>query len=494
MAFKGAIKVIEGKMTSTCTTEADLIANQAKYPAIRGILEYAEQRQITTLITSGAVTPYGVGYVKTKVGDAVTKGKDIGDNAFKFSVQGRIQRPSTINAQVGATSANGTFQLSMADNNLYPGMNVLFYGGQFQARVMSSPTGGAGNWVYTFQSPDGELFSWATHVAGQNGTKTCFGGYTSYSEGSLRGYGNSFFPDTFIQHTTIQRAAAKITGDAASDVLWLHYTNEKGEKAAGWMFEQIRQRKAQFAMENEFGKIFGKSTMKNDDGSLRTQSRIIDYETGLPVVQGDGLVYQMDGANEFYGSGTNGEATSDDFTDVMSVLKRKAKKVSGNVWLCLTGTDGMHNAQVQAVNLAGNQNIVINQNVAQNGQPGGAEVEIGFNFTKLNINGDSVWFVCHPLFDDAERFPERGNDGKLLQSSMYLMMDMGSVNDKNIEILAKGGNGFSRAEVSEYFNGLTGWGAHKAMSGEDAVKFELLKQDMIVMFNTQACAIIRKTA
>jgi hypothetical protein len=494
MGFKGSIRVIEGKLSQTCTTEADLIANQAKYPAIRGILEYAEQRQLTTLLTSGMVGPYGMGYVPTKVGDAVTKGKDIGDNAFKYSVQGRIQRPSRINAQVGASQANGTFQLSMADNNLYPGMNVLFYGAGLQARVMAAPTGGAGNWIYTFQTPDGTVFDWATHCAGQSGDKTCFGGNSTYGEGSLRGYGNSYFPDTFIQHTTIQRKGASITGDAASDILWLEYTNEKNQKTLGWMFEKIRQGKAQFAMENEFQKIFGVSSMKNDDGSLRTTSRLTDYETGLPIIQGDGILNQMDGANDFSGTGTNGEATADDFTDAMSVLKRKAKKTSGNVWVCLTGTDGMHNAQVQAVNLAGNQNIVINQNIAQNGKAGGADVEIGFNFTKLNINGDSIWFICHPLFDDAERFPEVGSDGKLLQSSMYLMLDMGTMGDKNIEILAKGGNGFSRAEVSSYFNGLTGWTGSTPLSGEDAIKYEMLKQDMIVMYNTQSCGVIRKTA
>lgn len=494
MGFQGSIKVIEGKLSQTCTTEADLIANQAKYPAIRGILEYAEQRQLTTLLTSGAVGPYGVGYVPTKVGDAVTKGKDIGDNAYKYTTQGRIQRPSRIVSQVGTSSSNGTFQLAMADNNLYPGMNVLFYGAQLIARVMAAPTGGPGNYIYTFQTPDGTVFDWTTHVAGQSGDKTCFGGHSSYSEGSLRGYGLSYFPDTFIQHTTIQRKGAKITGDAASDILWLEYTNMKGEKLLGWMFEKIRQGKAQFAMENEFAKIFGVSTMKNDDGSLRTTSRLTDYETGLPIIQGDGIIPQMDGANEFFGSGTNGEATANDFTDIMSVLKRKAKKVNGNTWVCLTGTDGMHNAQAQAVNLGGNQNIVINQNITQNGKAGGADVEIGFNFTKLNINGDSIWFICHPLFDDAERFPEVGADGKLLQSSMYLMLDMGTTTDKNIEILAKGGNGFSRAEVSGYLNGLTGWNGSPMVSSEDYVKYDMLKQDMIVMYNTQSCGIIRKTA
>lgn len=492
MAFKGKIQVKEGKWTQTCTTDSDLMNNQAKYPALRGILEYADQREISTLLVSGAVGPYGVGQVTTKIGDLSTK-KEIGDNAYRFDIMGRIQRPSTINQQVGASQTDGTFQLSMADNNLYPGMNVLFHGQGFQARVMSNPTGGPGNYIYTFKSPDGTVFSWANHVSGQGANKTCFGGYTSYGEGSLRGYGNSFFPDTFIQHTTIQRKACKITGSAASNVLWLEYDGPKG-KFGGWYFEQIRQGKAQLAVENEFGKWFGLSTMKDDNGRLLSKSRLQDYETGYDIVMGDGVIPQLAGGNETAGSGVNGEATSDDITDMMTTLEKKSNGVRGLTWLCITGTDGYANAQIQMQNLAGNQNIQIHQMVTQNSRPGGAEVEIGFDYSRFNVNGNSVTFIKHPMWDDETRFTERGADGKLLQSSMMVFMNMGTANGKNCEILAKGANGISRASVEAYINGLSGDASRMVQSSEDAIKYELLREDMICVYNTQSCGIIRKSA
>lgn len=491
-AFKGKIQVKEGKWTSTCVSDADLMNNQAKYPAIRGILEYANTREISTMLVSGSVGPYGVGQVTTKVGDLSTK-KEIGDNAYRFDVMGRIQRPSTVNQQVGTTQSDGTFQLSMADNNLYPGMNALFNGQGFQARVMANPTGGPGNYIYTLKSPDGVLFNFTTHCAGQGTTMTVFGGYTSYGEGSLRGYGNSFFPDTFIQHTTIQRKACKITGTAASNVLWIEYDGPKG-KFGGWMFEQIRQGRAQLASENEFHKWFGISTMKDDNGRLLAKSRLQDYETGYDIVQGDGVIPQLAGGNESAGSGTNGEGTYEDITDMMTQLEKKSNSVGQNTWCCITGTDGYANAQVQMQNLAGNQNIVIQQTVSQSAEVGGAQVDVGFHFQKFNVNGNSVWFIKHPMFDDETRFTERGSDGKLLQSSMMVFLNMGTAAAKNIEILAKGSNGISRAEVSGYINGLTGDGSRTIMSSEDAIKYDLLREDMICVYNTQSCGIIRKSS
>lgn len=493
-SFAGKIKVKEGKWTDTCVAEADLVANQAKYPAIRSMIEHVDQRALSTLLVSGSVGKYGVGQVDTKYGDLAVKGKDIGNNAYQFDVMGRIQKASTINSQVGATQADGTFQLSLMDNYIVPGMNVMFNGQGFQARCMGLPTGSAGNYIYTFQSPDGTLFNWTTHVAGQGSTKTCFGGYTSYGEGSLRGYGRSHFPDTFINHTTTQRKTQKITGDAASDVLWLEY-EDKGTMVRGWMYTQIQQALAQSTIEDEIAKWFGVSDMKSSTGQLLVQPRLIDAETGMWITQGDGLLEQLAGGNELFGSGTNGEATEDDFEDMMAMLEKKSNGVKGMTWVCVTGTDGYANAQRKCVNLAGNQNTQIHQVVVQNGKAGGADVEIGFNYTKFNINGNSIVFIKFPKFDDDQMFTERGSDGKLLMSSMYVFLNLGGEgSSKNIEILNKGANGISRGNVTNYFNGMTGDPSKPALSEEDAIKYAILKQDLLMVYNTSSCGIIRKNS
>lgn len=493
MSFNpGKIQIKEGKWAETCTTDADLIANQVKYPAIRRVLQYADQRMLTTLLTSGSASPYGLGYVATKLGK-LDASKNIGNNAYQFEVQGRIQKSSEINGQIGAVQADGTFQLSMKDNYLVPGMNARFHGGGFQARVMGLPTGSAPNCIYTFKPASGETFVYATHVAPQGSVKTVFGGYTSYSEGSLRGYSRSHFPDAFINHTTIQRKSEKITGTAASDVLWLDYESADGKQMAkGWMYKAIRQADIQMDQEDEYGRLFGDSSMKDLNGNLLAVSRLIDSETGLPIVQGDGIIPQVAGGNETSGSGTNGEATAEDFTDMMSQLKKKSNMYTGMTWICMTGTDGYANAQIQMQRLAGNQGIVITQNVTQSGEAGGAKVDVGFNFQKFNVNGTSVVFIEHPMFDDEERFTERGSDGKILQSSMYLWMMMGNEGAQNMEVLTKGANGISRGDIRGYINGMTG-SSELIQSEEDAIKYLRLKEDMVCVYNTAACGIINKS-
>jgi hypothetical protein len=487
------IQVKEGKYKEeTCTTQKNLIENQANFPAIRQLIEYSDQRMISTLIASGVESQQAVGHIKTKIGDAVSRGKSIGANAYQFDVMGRIQQASKINSQIGATQADGTFQLSMSDHYLVPGMVALFHGQGFQARVMSAPQGSSGNYIYTFKSPDGRIFDWNTHVAPQIGQKTCFGGHTSYGEKSLRGYGRSHFSDSFVQHMTIQRKATAISGGAGSDVLWIQYENLGSKKASGsgWYYKDQAQARLQLMMEDEFQKWFGLSSMKGDNGELLAESRLgNDPETGLPIIQGDGLIPQISGGNELFGSGINGNATIDDVIDMMTMLEKKCNTVGGKKWYVVTGTDGYSNFQRLMKDYLG-LNLVVNTNPSA--QIGGQTVDVGFHFQSFNVDGNQIVLVKHPMFDDDQRFTERGSDGKLLQSSVMYFIDASANNDKtNIEILSKKGNGFNRDFVSAEINGMTGKSG-PVVTSEDAVRFEILIENMIVIYNTTSCGIIHK--
>ena len=121
------ININRGTWSGDCTDENDLMLNQIKYPAIRKMLEYKDQRMISTLLVNGAVGPYGVKDVPSSYLPSLEEGKMIADNAYRFNIMGRIQRPSNILSQVGATSPDGTFQLVLSDNYLVPGMNAVFY-------------------------------------------------------------------------------------------------------------------------------------------------------------------------------------------------------------------------------------------------------------------------------------------------------------------------------------------------------------------------------
>ena len=104
----------------------------------------------------------------------------------------------------------------------------------------------------------------------------------------------------------------------------------------------------------------------------------------------------------------------------------------------------------------------------------------------------------HPLFDDEQKFFDYGSDGKLLQSSMIVVLDASIQETEsgpmpNIQIMSKGGNGVKRTYVEGYINGLTGWMQKPMTSSRDSLTWECLKEDMIVIHNVQSCGIIRKT-
>ena len=489
------INVNRGTWSGECTTENDLVSNQIKYPAIRKMLEYTDQRMVSTLLVKGAVGPYGIDGTQAMESKLPTldEGKLIADNAYRFSVMGRIQKASVIKSQVGATAADGTFQLVMADNYLVPGMNATFHGERFLARVMSAPVGTAGNYTYTFQGIGSTLFSWATHVAGQVGNKTCFGGYTSYGEASLRGYGRSHFPDTYINHTTIQRKTVSITGSALSDVLWYEVESENGP-VKGWMYEQLQQAKAQFLIECEYNRWFGKTSMKDSSGNLLPVSSLIDPETGMPIVMGSGIEEQIEGGNEIYGSGTSGLPTYDDFRDLLKTMRKESNMMSGLTYVFVTGEDGFSNAQDVMGVANNNNNVQLFKSISDSSAAGGATPDAGVLYQKFNVDGDSVFFIKHPMFDDAQRFTEYGSDGRLVMSSTYYGFTVGNGANRNMDVFAKGGkNGVNRSMVQAEFNGMTG-SAGQIMSEEDAKKYAMLKEDLLVIYNTAKCGIIRKNS
>lgn len=488
--MQGKIQINTGTWTTDCVADNDLAINSSKYPAVRNFLEYVSQRSLSTLLTSGSVTPFGVTNPNKSKLPSLDKAKGIGNNGYQYNVMGRIERATAITSQVGASQPDGTFVLKMVENYLHKGDVVVFHGQRLQALVMTQPSGSpAMGYTYTFKTQNGTVFAWATHVAPQPGTKTCMPSYSAFGEKSLKGYGRSKFPDTFINFTTIQRKTSSITGGAASNVLWYKYTAENAEMT-GWMYQQLVQDRATWAMEDERAKWFGVSNMKNSDGSVKSTPDTFDLETGMPIITGDGWEMQVAGGNVVLGSASNGDWTLQDLKDIMAALELESDKVNGVNWVAVTGTKGYALVQELAVQLAGNQNVTFMQNVTQDGRP----VDSGYEFNTLKIAGNTITFIKHTLFDDRLMFTELDSDGFPLQSSTAFIMNIGVGNQLNMEILHKEGNGINRSNVNAKINGMTGSNMASVTSEEDAMKYAMLKEDMLVLYNAQCCGILRKQA
>lgn len=487
------IQISKGKLDETCTLERNLTENQIAKPQIREILEYAEIRMVSTLLVSGVMGPYGIKpgdggpLVRTKI-PVIPADKLIGGSAYKYPLMGRIQRPTPLMSYVtGSADANGFFQVVAKIGNLYPGMVARFYGG-LQARVMTVPTGNDSTGiVYTFQTIDGSVFSPTLNFANQVGEKTCFGSYTNYEERSSRGYGYSYYPDMYVNHLGIQRKTIAISGSAGADetVIWYEY---KGEK--GWLLEKERQGRATFLMEDEYKKWFGVSTMRDAYGNVLNRSRIQSLDNGLDIIDGDGIVAQISGRNDAYGSGSNGQITATDVKDMMTTLKKRSKKVDNNMWYIVTGTDG----------IAAAQDIFQSQMIAQNhvqysersANDGNAQVKVGTFYPSFTYLGDTIVLVCHTLFDDEERFTERTALGQSKQSNTWYFIDASEdAGQRNIEILSKGANGVNRSMVTGYINGLSGFtGKGNVVTSVDGLEYNMLKDDGIFIYNTASCGIL----
>jgi len=489
----GQIQVRRGQFGETTTTSNDLIANQATKPAIRNMLQSTQERYLMTLLTSGGAkkgmggVPYLDATQRTRSGklDPAKEDKGIGNNAYRFDVIGKIERAAVIIRQQGASGSDGTFTLLMRDTTLYPGHVVKFSSG-YMARVQSFQQGSsAAGYVYQFKSVNGTNFVYSTHV----GTVlSCFPMFSSYSEGSLRSDSRDKKPDTFINHMTIQRKTCAMTGGAQSDVLIYEYadTNEM----VGWLYWKLEQARKVMANEKERWAWFGVSSMKNSDGSYRAESSLgVDPETNLPIICGDGFEEQIAGTNTIIGSGTNGELTSDNFSDILTTIVKNSNVVAGVTLVAVTGTDGIANAAIQCQALTATQNIQMVQIVSQTSEPGGADVDAGFNYQSFNINGNKILFITHPMLDNEDIFPARGNDGRLLSSSTYYFVGVSSDKEKpTMEILHKEANGIKRDFVEAKIIGLTGMGGIVSSEG-DYNKFAMLSESMFNVYAANLCAI-----
>ena len=493
------IQISEGRWNTECTTELNLTQAHARNPELGydKVITFAEKRYLMTFITAGATdgrftVPGNTQTYRTRV-PKVPDGELIDGKAWKYHVMGRIQQACEIvgtgtvgTPTTGTQTAGGFFSIKLKDNYLQPDMNALFYNGKI-ARVYGMPRNAGAYWIYQFQCFPGDTFSWDTWIAPQAGTKTLFGGYTTHGEKSLRGYGRVHYPDQYINHMTIQRKGASITGDAnAERVMWYATTNSKGETTKGWNYWIEAQNRTQFALEDEFQKWWGKTTMKDSLGNLLSTPSMHDPETGMPIIAGDGFIEQIAGANDMETSGPGGEAVWDDFVDITTSIVKKSNDYGGKLFYCVTGTDGMANVNKMA-GLYAKNNYNLTQIVQQTGEVGGASPRVGFNFQEINVEGNTVVFVVNPMMDDTMKFPRKLSNGKLAMSSTFFFVDMSSdeTGKPNVEMRTRGREGVNRNMVWYYKNGMTGDG--KAESSVDGKEFQMLKENMIVVYNPKSC-------
>jgi hypothetical protein len=434
-----------------------LVANLLKYPEIaRTLIRQYPQYSLNYFVDGTS---------------RFAKEEIIGENAFRWSVMGRLNRPSTL---TGVSAGNGagftSFVVETEENYLNPNDVVRFADGK-QAVIIGEPIQSAGGYTFTMrlQTNDATNTVSAGALAAGRTINTVGSAFPEHSE---RGYENHVYPDWHVNYLGITRKSKSISGSALTDITWIE---NNGQRL--WYFTDQELVMEEYLYQMELDSWYSRSTVDANGNATIFDS------TGKPIIKGDGLLAQIDASNiDTY----NGQLTEARLTDFLAQLKLNAGK-KGNHWMVFTGTAGQvafHNAMKDLVYPDGN--LMYDALV-------GKEMEIGVNFTTYNALGERMTLVHCPIFDDPNL---HGNNidpqtGYPVESFRMVFLDMGVTNGvANIERKVKGANGINRGMITKYIPGMVDpfdQKSMKAANSRDGFACEYLSEHCIVVRNTLSC-------
>jgi hypothetical protein len=395
----------------------------------------------------------------------------IGENAFRWPILGRLNRPSTCTGVlVGTGVGNSTFTVEFEENFFNPN-DVVRFADESQAIVMGEPVPSVGGYTFSFILQTNEPLAVITAAAITAGLTANTVG-SAFPEGSDRGYENHVYPDWYINHIGIARKSKSITGSALTDVTWIE---NNGQRV--WFFTDEKLMREEFLYQKELDSWYSTSTMDANGNST-----VIGVD-GKPIVKGDGVLRQIDAANvDTY----NGQLTEKRLTDFLAQLQLNTGNQNAH-WMVFTGTAGkvaFHEAMKELVYPAGN--LIYDAAV-------GADTEIGVNFTSYNALGSRLTLVHNSLFDDPNL---HGNNidpvsGFPKESFRMVFLDMGTTDGvSNIERKVKGAAGIDRGMIIKYISGMVNpfnQGQMEAANSRDAFTCEILCESGIIVRNPLSC-------
>jgi hypothetical protein len=459
------MKIHSGTYGKETIESNSLVANLLKYPEIaRTIIKQYPQFSLTYFVDGTS---------------RFAKEEMIGDIAFRWAIQGRLNRPSTLTGVFTGGATPGlnfaTFQVETEENYFNPNDVVRFKDGS-QAIVIGEPVVSVNGYTFNMKLQTNSAAAFVNPTALVAGATAGKLG-TAFTESSERGYETHIYPDWYVNYLSINRKAKSISGSAATDVLWIE---SGGQKL--WFFKDQMDQQEEFMYELEKDSWYSRSTV---DGN---GNPVVFDANGKPIIKGDGIIKQIDSANlDTY----TGDLTEKRLTDFLAQLALNTG-TKGNQWMVFTGTAGMvafHEAMKNLVYPSGN--LVYDAAV-------GKETEIGVNFTTYNALGHKLTLVHNPLFDDANL---HGGDidpatGYLKESFRMVFLNMGTTNGiSNIERKVKGAGNINRSMIIKYIPGMINPFDQKAMlaaSSRDSFTCEWLSESGIIVRNPLSCGQLLK--
>ncbi len=411
----------------------------------------------------------------------------LGDKSFEWKVLGRSSKACMIEAgstteALSASAASVTIGL---DNNWLAKFDVVLDSAGNVGQVTSakptatSTVNGVSAYEYVIAFANGHAAFAAGDTVGIIGT--------SFGEGSLGAdvSEGTVYPDTYKNYLTLNRKKISITGSALTDVTWIE---NNGSRL--WYFTAEKQFTDEFMYQLELQRWFGRN---NVAGTAQTfpggnNGAIADQN----AIMGDGILAQIEGTSTVTYSKATG-LKEDDLAKFIAELSRNAQSPEGNEWVVFTGTEGryqFHKAMKELVvgSIAAGSMIDVKT---------GSDVALGANFTSYNVLGNKLTVAYCPVFDDAHAHGDAAGTGGAMSGKM-VFLDFSSVDGvPNIQMIAKGADGYNRNYVKKYIPGMVNPYDSKSMlaaNGDDSFTCQIMSESGIVVRNPLSCGILEMVA
>jgi len=459
------------------TADNSLVQNMLKYPEIaKKIIELYPR--------------YSMTYLLERLGFGASE-KIIGSSSFEWKIMQRYKAPAVLEVALSANKAVGdTSTLSIRsteadDEYCMLAVNdvVRFECGATALVTAVGTIETAGNTDVTVKHIDAFDFS-ATNADAAEVVAVIGSAYGQGSLGDEVGEGYAY-PETHRNHLTLSRRKCKINGIDLHDVTWVEHNGHRL-----WYFTKEQQMTDQFMYELELNRWFGKRSIAA--GAIGYPGDSGSAASGLPIM-GDGILAQIASSNQLSTAGIG--ITEGELLKFIGHLSLNSLRATGNEYVVFTGMQGMiqfqQAMQAHLATMGSAANLIASKT--------GEGVSVGSNFTSYSALGNNIKLVHNPCFDDpnvasmTSGISASGFNTAQL-SGLMVFMDM-SVQDgvANVELIAKGAEGYNRNYVKKYVPGMINPNdpsSLMAANGNDTFECHILSESGIIIRNPQSCGVI----
>lgn len=459
------------------TADNSLVQNMLKYPEIaKKIIELYPR--------------YSMTYLLERLGFGASE-KVIGGSSFEWKIMQRYKAPAVLevalaaNKAVGAESTLSIRSTVANDEYCMLAVNdvVRFECGATALVTSVGSIVDTGNTDVVVKHIDAFDFS-ATNADAAQVVAVIGSAYGQGSLGDEVGEGYAY-PETHRNHLTLSRRKCKINGIDLHDVTWVEHNGHRL-----WYFTKEQQMTDQFMYELELNRWFGKKSIAA--GDIGYPGDAGSAASGLPIM-GDGILAQIASSNQFNTAGIG--VTEGELLKFIGHLSLNSLRATGNEYVVFTGMQGMIQFQQAMTAHLATMGAASGLIASKSGEG----VAVGSNFTSYSALGNNIKLVHNPCFDDpnvasmTSGISASGFNTAQL-SGLMVFMDM-SVQDgvANVELIAKGAEGYNRNYVKKYVPGMINPNdpsSLMAANGNDTFECHILSESGIIIRNPQSCGVI----